>query len=76
MPTDVTKAVLDHHTATLDAGDVDGLMEDYTEDSVFISNLGRRGPGPRRHPRGLRRHLGGDPGFEAWVEHVDGDSAT
>ena len=40
MPTDETKAILDHHNAMLDAGDVDGIMEDYTEDSVFISNLG------------------------------------
>ena len=35
-----TRAVLDHHLAALVAGDVDGLMDDYTDDSVLISNLG------------------------------------
>ena len=30
---------LDHHLAALLVGDVDGLMQDYTDDSVFISNL-------------------------------------
>ena len=40
MSTEDTKAVLDHHQEMLDAGDVDGLMSDYTEDSVFITNLG------------------------------------
>jgi ketosteroid isomerase-like protein len=37
MSTETTRAVLDHHMATLDAADVDGIMEDYAEDCVFIS---------------------------------------
>jgi ketosteroid isomerase-like protein len=40
MSAEDTRAVLDHHLAALLVGDVDGLMQDYTEDSVFISNLG------------------------------------
>ena len=34
-----TRAVLDHHLAALLAGDVDGLMRDYADDSLFISDL-------------------------------------
>jgi SnoaL-like domain len=40
MPSENTQTVLDHHLAALLAGDIDGLMEDYTDDSMFISNLG------------------------------------
>jgi ketosteroid isomerase-like protein len=32
-----TKAVLDHHLAAFSAGDVDALLEDYTDESLFIS---------------------------------------
>ena len=31
-----TEAVLNHHLESFAAGDVDAVMEDYTEDSVFI----------------------------------------
>ena len=31
-----TQAVLDHHLASLAAGDIDETMADYTEESVFI----------------------------------------
>ncbi len=36
-----TQAVLDHHLESFGAGDVDELLKDYTEDSVFISPDGR-----------------------------------
>ena len=75
MPTDETKAVLDHHTAVLEAGDLDGIMEDYTEDSVFISNLG----GVVKGLDGIRAvfamSAGNMPGVEFGVEHVDGEIA-
>lgn len=32
-----TEAVLNHHGETFAAGDLDGIMEDYTEDSVLIT---------------------------------------
>jgi len=31
-----TKATLDHHIAAFSAGDVDGVLEDYTDESVFL----------------------------------------
>jgi ketosteroid isomerase-like protein len=75
MSTEDTKAILDHHSATLDAGDVDGLMEDYTEDSVFINNL----LGVVRGLDGIRgvfaATAGAMPGFELLGEHVDDDTA-
>jgi len=35
-----TEAVVEHHMAALQAGDIDTVMEDYTDESVFIINLG------------------------------------
>ena len=32
-----TESVLNHHGQTFAAGDLDGIMEDYTEDSVLIA---------------------------------------
>ncbi len=40
MSTEETRAVVAHHMEALAAGDVDRVMEDYTDDSVFIINLG------------------------------------
>ena len=76
MPTDETKAVLDHHNEMLMAGDTDGVMGDYTEDSVFISNFGGVVKGLDAI-RGVfaAAPAGGFPGFEDGVEHVDGDIA-
>jgi ketosteroid isomerase-like protein len=75
MATDDTKATLDHHMAALDSGDIDDLMSDYTEESVFISNLG----GVVKGLDGIRAVFaataGGMPGFEAGVEHVEGETA-
>ena len=36
-----TEAVLNHHLESFGAGDVDELLKDYTEDSVFMSPDGR-----------------------------------
>jgi ketosteroid isomerase-like protein len=75
MSAEDTKSVLDHHTEMLDAGDLEGLMADYTEDSVFISNLG----GVVKGIAGIRAIFemtkDGMPGFEAGGEHVEGEIA-
>ena len=73
MPTDETKAVLDHHMAALDSDDLDDLMSDYTEDSVFISNLGGVIKGLEAIRGVFAMTSGGMAGFEAGVEHVDGE---
>ena len=75
MPTAVTKAILDHHTEMLDAGDVDGLMEDYAEDAVFISNLGGVVSGLDAIRGIFAATSGGIAGLEPGVEYVDGDVA-
>jgi ketosteroid isomerase-like protein len=36
-----TEAVLKHHLESFNAGDLDEILKDYTEDSVFISPDGR-----------------------------------
>lgn len=73
MPTDETKAVLDHHMAALDRDDLDDVMSDYTEDSVFISNLGGVIKGLEAIRGVFAMTSGGMAGFEAGVEHVDGE---
>lgn len=75
MPTAETKAVLDHHTEALDAGDLDAVMSDYTEDSLFISNLGGVLKGLEAIRAVFAMTVGGMAGFEAGLEHVDGEIA-
>jgi ketosteroid isomerase-like protein len=75
MSTEDTKAVLDHHSETLAAGDLDGLMDDYTEDSVFISNLGGVAKGLDAIRANFAALTDGLPGHEPLGEHVDGDIA-
>ena len=44
-----TRAVLDHHLACVAQGDIDGILEDYTEDSVLMTPDGPlEGLGPIR----------------------------
>jgi ketosteroid isomerase-like protein len=73
MSTEDTKAILDHHSEALDAGDVDDLMSDYTEDSVFISNLGGVVKGLDAIRGVFEMTKDGLPDFEALGEHVEGD---
>ena len=40
MTTEDTRTVVERHMEALRAGDIDRVMEDYTDDSVFIINLG------------------------------------
>ena len=40
MSTETTREVIEHHLAALEVGDIDEVMKDYSDDSVFIINLG------------------------------------
>lgn len=40
MTTETTRTVVDRHMAALQGGDIDTVMQDYTDESVFIINLG------------------------------------
>ena len=77
MPTEQTKAMMDHHAEALaaeemDEAALDELMSDYHDDAVFISNLG----GVLRGADAIRSVFsaaGPMPGFERTSFHVDGD---
>src|SRR5262245_19943151 len=75
MSSEITKAVLDHHGAALKARDVDAVMEDYTEESVFISNLGGvlKGLDAIRAVFDAVAKAGGSSTETA--QHIDGDFA-
>ena len=74
MPQRNTQAVLEHHLAALLAGDVEGLMEDYSDESLFISNLDGMVKGSdsirSMHARGADMS-----GWQLLVTHVEGDVA-
>jgi ketosteroid isomerase-like protein len=74
MTTDETRAVLDHHTKALLAQDLDAVMEDYDENSVFISNLGGVVTGLDAL-RAIFGAAGGISGFEETSVHVEGEAA-
>lgn len=58
-------AVLDHHVHAFAAGDVDAMLADYTEDSVFITPQGiLKGPAEIR------------PLFEAMIEEFSSPDAS
>ena len=40
MSTEQTRTVVERHRAALQVGDIDKVMEDYPDESVFILNLG------------------------------------
>ena len=75
MSTENTKAVLDRHMEVLAAGDLDALMEDYAEDSVFISNLGGMVKGLDAIRAVFSATAGVAPTIERTAEHIDGDVA-
>jgi len=75
VSTEQTKAVYDHHMEALAAGDVDGVLDDYTEDSVFVSNAGGVLKGLDAL-RGVFEMAAGAMGdLEILAEHVDGEIA-
>ena len=73
MSTEKTQDVLDHHMSMLLSGNIDGILEDYTEGSVFISNLG----GPVIGLAALRSVFAAAalPGFETTATHIEGEFA-
>ena len=73
MTADRTRAVVDGHMAALHAGDIDRVMEDYTDDSVFIINLGGVFQG-REAIRPFFEASGGMPGFTETAAYADGDA--
>jgi hypothetical protein len=78
MPTEQTKAVLEHHSEALRAPEVteavlDELMADYHDDAVFISNLSGTVVGVAAIRPMFASASGAIPGFERTSEHIDGD---
>ena len=73
MSTDETRAVVEHHMAALQAGDIDAVMEDYTDESVFIINLGGVFTG-RDAIRPFFEASGSMPGFTETASHAEGDT--
>jgi ketosteroid isomerase-like protein len=73
VSSDETQAVVDHHMAALQAGDIDTVMEDYTDESVFIINLGGVFTG-RDAIRPFFEASGQMPGFTQTAAHVAGDT--
>jgi len=70
---DDTEAVVEHHMAALQAGDIDTVMEDYTDESVFIINLGGVFTG-KEAIRPFFEASGQMPGFTQTAAHAAGDT--
>ena len=74
MTTEQTQAVLQHHAGALMGGDIDGVMEDYTDESVFVSN----DSGVSRGAAAIRAvfaTMSPFEDFEVSLAHFDGDVA-
>ncbi len=73
MSVDETKAVVEHHLEALHAGDIDRVMEDYTDESIFIINLG----GVFKGAEAIRPFFeasGSMPGFVETASFTEGDA--
>lgn len=78
MPTEQTKAVLDHHAEALSAAEVtdatlDEIMADYHDDAVFVSNLSGTVVGIDAIRPMFASVTGAIPGFERTSEHIEGE---
>jgi len=73
MGADETRAVVEHHMAALQAGDIDRVMEDYTDESVFMINLGGVFVGPDAI-RPFFEASAGMPGFAETASWTEGDA--
>ena len=73
MGADETRAVVEGHMAALQAGDIDRVMEDYTDESVFIINLGGVFRG-RDAIRPFFEASGTMPGFVETAAYAEGDA--
>ena len=73
MPTDETRTVVERHIAAMEAGSIDNVMEDYTDESVFIINLG----GVFKGLEAIRPFFeasAGMPGLTETATFVEGDA--
>jgi len=70
---DETEAVVERHMAALEAGDIDTVMEDYTDESVFIINLGGVFTG-KEAIRPFFEAAGQPAGFTRTAAHAAGDT--
>jgi ketosteroid isomerase-like protein len=73
MSTDETRTVVERHMAALQSGTIDNVMEDYTDESVFIINLGGVFKG-RDAIRPFFEGSAGMPGFTEIAAFVEGDA--
>jgi ketosteroid isomerase-like protein len=73
MSADETRTVVERHMAALQGGDIDKTMEDYTDESVFIINLGGVFKG-REAIRPFFEASAGMPGFTETAAFVEGDA--
>ena len=73
MTTDQTRAVVERHMAALRSGDLDRVMEDYTDESVFIINLGGVFVGAEAI-RPFFEASGSMPGFAETASYAEGDT--
>ncbi len=71
MTSDETQSVIDRHMAALQSGDIDAVMEDYTDDSVFILNLGGVATG-RDAIRPFLEAAGQLPGYVKTASYTEG----
>lgn len=76
MPTEQTKAVMDHHTELLATDLTDEslaeLMADYHEDAMFVSNLSGAVTG-HDAIRPMFAGAAAIPGFEQTSQHIEGE---
>jgi len=73
MSTEETRTVVERHTAALQGGDLDKVMDDYTDESVFIINLG----GVFKGPEAIRPFLEasvGMPGLTETAAYCEGSA--
>jgi ketosteroid isomerase-like protein len=73
MSADETRTVVERHMAALQSGDIDRVMEDYTDESVFIINLGGVFTG-RDAIRPFFEASAGMPGFVETSSFTEGDT--
>lgn len=65
--------MVERHMAALAGGDIDAIMEDYTDESVFIINLGGVAKG-REAIRPFLEAAAGLPGFTETDSYIEGNA--
>ena len=73
MTSEETQTVIDRHLAALESGDIDAVMDDYTDESVFIVNLGGVAVG-RAAIRPFLEAAGHVPGMVRTFSFTEGDT--